>query len=96
MVVEVATATTWVDTMPITMGMEWGITMVETASIADAIIRAHLQSPPSRELPAVMVPTFATATCEAICAAAIAVVMAATWQHVVATVLAAVTDRAVL
>ena len=95
-VVAVATATTWVVTMPTMMGMEWGITMVETASIADAIIRAHLQSPPNRALPAEMVPTFATATCEAICAAAIADVMAATWQHVVATVLAAVTDRAVL
>ena len=96
MVEVVATATTWVDTMLTTMGMEWGITMVETASAADATIRVLLLSPPSRELPAVMVPTFATATCEATCAAAIADVMAATWQHAEAMVHAVVTDRVAL
>ena len=95
-VVAVATATTWADTMPTMMGMEWGITMVEMASIADAIIRAPLPFPPNQALPAVMVSTFATATCEATCVAAIADVMAAAWQHAEATVLAAVTDRAVL
>lgn len=94
--VAVATATIWVVTMPTMMDMEWGITMVETASIADAIIRAHLQSRPNRALPAVMAPTFATATCEAICAAAIVDATAVTWQHAVATVHVAVTDRAAL
>jgi hypothetical protein len=78
MVEEVATATTWVDTMLTTMDMEWGITMVETASVADATIRVLLLSPPNRALPAEMVLIFATATCEATRAAAIVDVMAAT------------------
>ena len=78
MVEEVATATTWVDTMLTTMDMEWGITMVETASVADATKRVLLLSPPNQALPAVMVSTFATATCEATCVAAIVDVMAAT------------------
>jgi hypothetical protein len=78
MVEEVATATTWVDTMLTTMVMEWGITMVETASVADATIRVLLLSPPDRALPAEIASTFAIATCEATHATVIADAMAAT------------------